>query len=107
MLRLLKLLTLVAVLLLGIALHARNGQAVEFDYYLGQVRASLALMLAVALLAGALAGVLATLPRMLSLRRRLGRLQRLEREREALAALDKAAPPAAGEAESRTAAGSP
>lgn len=94
MFRVLKLLLLLLVVLAGLALHARNAQPVELDYYLGLLRLPLSLLVALALLVGALLGVLAALPALAAWRHRCLRLERRLREREAPAA---PLPAAAGE----------
>lgn len=83
MVRLLKFALLLLVLLLGLALHARNGQPVAVDYYLGSAQLPLSLGLALALLVGAVLGVLAALPRLLALRHRCARLERSMRHQAA------------------------
>lgn len=65
----LKALLVLAVVLLGLTFHLRNGELVTVDYYFGSSELPLSLALAGALFLGALLGVLACLPRMVALRR--------------------------------------
>ena len=66
----LKALLILAVVLLGLSFHLRNGELVTINYYFGSNELPLSLALAGALFLGALLGVLACLPRMAALRRR-------------------------------------
>ena len=65
----LKALLVLAVVLLGLTFHLRNGELVTVNYYFGSSELPLSLALAGALFLGALLGVLACLPRMVALRR--------------------------------------
>lgn len=65
----LKALLVLAVVLLGLTFHLRNGELVTVNYYFGSSELPLSLALAGALFLGALLGVLACLPRMVTLRR--------------------------------------
>lgn len=65
----LKALLILAVVLLGLTFHLRNGELVTLNYYFGSSQLPLSLALAGALFLGALLGVLACLPRMVALRR--------------------------------------
>ena len=65
----LKALLILAVVLLGLTFHLRNGELVTVNYYFGSNELPLSLALAAALFLGALLGVLACLPRMVALRR--------------------------------------
>lgn len=65
----LKALLVLAIVLLGLTFHLRNGELVTVDYYFGSSELPLSLALAGALFLGALLGVLACLPRMVALRR--------------------------------------
>jgi uncharacterized integral membrane protein len=76
MLKLLKWLVLVPIAAGGLLLHGRNPQPVVFDYYVDAVEQPLALLLALALLAGALLALLAGLLPMLALRSENRRLRR-------------------------------
>ena len=60
----------------GLAFHVRNDQLVAVDFYLGNYEIPLSLALAVALLGGALLGVLSGLPSWLKLKREKARLGR-------------------------------
>lgn len=57
------------VILGGLAFHVRNGQPVVIDFYLAGYDVPLSMALALALLAGAILGVLAGLPGRLRLKR--------------------------------------
>ncbi len=66
-------------LLLGLAFHSRNHQAVTLDFYTGKVDLPLSWLVVAALMVGALAGALTILPRLLSVRRALrGELKRAQ-----------------------------
>ncbi|MGQ0657860.1 MAG: LapA family protein [Chromatiales bacterium] len=75
-LRLLKYLLLLIIVIAGLVLHKGNPEPVTFNYYLGRVQEPLSVFLVVALVIGALLGVLAGLPPVISLRRELRRLRR-------------------------------
>ena len=64
------------VVLIGLAFHVRNGQPVVVDYYLGSGEMPLSMALAVALLGGAILGVLSGLPAWLKLKRDRAKLNR-------------------------------
>ena len=64
------------VVLIGLAFHVRNGQLVAVDYYLGSSEIPLSMALAVALLGGAILGVLSGLPAWLKLKRDKAKLNR-------------------------------
>ena len=64
------------VVLIGLAFHVRNGQLVAVDYYLGSSEIPLSMALAVALLGGAILGVLSGLPAWLKLKREKAKLNR-------------------------------
>lgn len=97
----LKALLVLAVVLLGLTFHLRNGELVTVNYYFGSSELPLSLALAGALFLGALLGVLACLPRMVALRRAKARAKDQQAqgpakgEEQALAA-----PPAAADAPS-------
>lgn len=97
----LKALLVLAVVLLGLTFHLRNGELVTVNYYFGSSELPLSLALAGALFLGALLGVLACLPRMVALRRAKARAKDQQDqgpakgEEQALAA-----PPAAADAPS-------
>lgn len=76
MVRVLKLLCLFVIAALGLILHSRNPQPVTFDYYLGAIDKPLSLLLAVALLCGAVLGLVVNLWPLLSLKRENLRLRR-------------------------------
>lgn len=75
MLRVLRLLFVILVMLTGLAVHLRNDQTVIFDYYLGTFETPLSLLLILALITGALLGVLACLPGLLRVKREKRTLQ--------------------------------
>ena len=98
----LKALLVLAVVLLGLTFHLRNGELVTVDYYFGSSELPLSLALAGALFLGALLGVLACLPRMVALRRAKARAAKGQQaqapapakgEEQALAAPSAAADP--------------
>ena len=96
----LKALLVLAVVLLGLTFHLRNGELVTVDYYFGSSELPLSLALAGALFLGALLGVLACLPRMVALRRAKARAAKGQQaqapakdEEQALAAPPAAADP--------------
>ena len=60
-------------LLLGLAFHSRNHQAVTLDFYTGKIDLPLSWLMVGALIVGALLGALTLLPRLLSVRRTLRR----------------------------------
>ena len=64
------------VVLIGLAFHVRNGQHIVVDYYLGSGEIPLSMALAVALLGGAILGVLSGLPAWLKLKRDRAKLNR-------------------------------
>lgn len=69
----LRLLLVLLALILGLAFHSRNHQAVTLDFYTGQVDVPLSWIVVAALMIGALLGVLALMPRLLTTRRALNR----------------------------------
>lgn len=70
------------VILVGLAFHLRNEQAVVIDYYLGSREMPLSLAIAGALFLGALAGVLSSLPLLIKLKRDNARLGKRLRTQE-------------------------
>ena len=64
------------VVVAGLALHVRNDQLVVVDFYLGNYEIPLSLALALALLGGAILGVLSGLPSWLKLKRDKSKLGR-------------------------------
>ncbi len=64
------------VVVAGLAFHVRNDQLVVVDFYLGNYEIPLSLALAIALLGGAVLGVLSGLPSWLKLKRAKSRLGR-------------------------------
>ena len=98
----LKALLILAVVLLGLTFHLRNGELVTVDYYFGSSELPLSLALAGALFLGALLGVLACLPRMVALRRRAKARAKGQRAQGPAKGEEQAltAPPAAADAPS-------
>lgn len=74
--RVVKLCIIVIVLFIGLAFHLRNDQFVLFDYYLGSVELPFSFMIVAALILGAVAGILATMPAFLKLKGENHRLSR-------------------------------
>ena len=64
------------VVVAGLAFHVRNDQLVVVDFYLGNYEIPLSLALAIALLGGAVLGVLSGLPSWLKLKRAKAKLGR-------------------------------
>ncbi|MCY4153732.1 MAG: LapA family protein [Gammaproteobacteria bacterium] len=71
-----KLTLALCIVLAGLAFHVRNAQPVVIDFYLASYEIPMSLLVAVALLIGALLGVLASLPARLKLQRDKARLGR-------------------------------
>ena len=71
-----KLALVLLVILGGLVFHVRNGQSVVIDFYLASYEIPLSLVLALALLSGAILGVLAGLPGRLKLKRDKARLSK-------------------------------
>ena len=67
--RLLKLSLVLVVFLVGLAFHMKNDQFVNFNYYLGSIDLPFSFFMVLALGCGALLGVLACMPLVLSLKR--------------------------------------
>ena len=74
--RLLLFLAALAVFLLGLLFHTRNGHLVTLDYYLGTVQLPLSLLSVLLLLAGAVLGMFSCLVMVLRLRQENRRLRR-------------------------------
>lgn len=74
--RLVKLSLVLVVFLLGLAFHLRNDQLVNFNYYLGSIDLPFSFFLLLALLGGALLGLLACLPLIAGLKRENMKLSR-------------------------------
>lgn len=73
---LIKFALILLVVLIGLVFHVRNDQLVMVDYYLGNHEIPLSLALALALLGGAILGVLSGLPSWLKLKHDKARLGR-------------------------------
>ena len=95
MARLLGFLFLLILAVTGLSFAVLNAAPVPLNYYFGQREIPLALIIVVALATGALLGVLASLPLILRLRRRLAGLQRQQRKSSAEAGQAHALPPGA------------
>ncbi|MDZ7735802.1 MAG: LapA family protein [Gammaproteobacteria bacterium] len=67
--RLLKLSLVLVVFLVGLAFHLRNDQFVNFNYYVGSIDLPFSFFMVAALGCGALLGVLACMPMIVSLKR--------------------------------------
>ncbi|MCS3902291.1 uncharacterized membrane protein YciS (DUF1049 family) [Methylohalomonas lacus] len=67
--RLLKLSLVLVVFLIGLAFHLRNDQFVNFNYYLGSFDLPFSFFMVLALALGAVLGVLACMPLVLTLKR--------------------------------------
>ena len=74
--RIAKLILVLAVLLLGLIFHLKNNQLIELNYYLGSIEISLSLLVVLVLCIGAFLGVMASLPLILSLKRKQMKLKR-------------------------------
>ncbi len=74
--RIAKIILVFVVLLLGLVFHLKNNQLIELNYYLGSVELSLSLLVVLVLCTGAFLGVLASLPVIVSLKRKQMKLQK-------------------------------
>lgn len=74
--RLLASIVILIVIAVGLSFAALNSESVQVQYYVGETRAPLALVIVLALGAGAVLGVLASLGIVLTQKRRIGKLQR-------------------------------
>ena len=70
---------LLIVFVLALAFTVVNADAVTLNYYLGQLELPLSVIIIGAFALGAIVGILATLGRVMRLRREVNRLQRSER----------------------------
>lgn len=66
--RIVTILTLLFVIVIGLALHLRNKQEVVLDYYLNTHEFSLSLVIVGSVFVGAILGVLASLPLVIKLK---------------------------------------
>ncbi|MDZ7810054.1 MAG: LapA family protein [Arhodomonas sp.] len=78
--RLLFLVLAIAVIALGLSFAILNGDEVAVNYYFGRASMPLSLWLAIALLAGAVLGMLSAVTALLRQRRELARLRREARQ---------------------------
>ena len=74
--RIAKLILVFFVLLLGLVFHLKNNQLIELNYYLGTIELSLSLLVVLVLCVGAFLGVLASLPIIVSLKRKQMKLKK-------------------------------
>lgn len=74
--RAVKLGLILVIFLFGLALHLKNDQLVSFHYYAGSIDMPFSFFLVLALVIGAVLGVLACLPLILALKREKARLTR-------------------------------
>ena len=74
--RIIQLLFILSVLLAGIAFHLRNDQLVPLDFYSGVLELPFSVWILLALTLGAVLGLLACLPAMVSSRIQIARLRR-------------------------------
>ena len=70
------LILILAVVLFGLLLHLQNDQEVTLGYYLGTIKLPLSVIIVLSLIAGAILGVLASLPLIFKLRRQRRRLEK-------------------------------
>lgn len=80
--RIFRLIFLLLVLVLGLALHVKNDQAVTLNYYAGSVNLPLSLVIVGSFAVGALCGIIASLTVILRLKRDKARLGRQVRAAE-------------------------
>jgi len=76
MTRIIQLVFILLVLLAGIAFHLRNDQLVSLDFYTGVMELPFSVWILLALTVGAVLGLLACLPAMVSGRIQIARLRR-------------------------------
>lgn len=81
--RIIKLVLVLVIVFLGLVFHLRNDQYVAFDYYLGVLELPFSLWLCLALVAGAILGVVSTLPALFLARRERSRVARESSDRPA------------------------
>lgn len=74
--RMIRLVFILLVLLAGIAFHLRNDQPVTLDFYSGVIALPFSVWILLALILGAVLGLLACLPSMVSRNLQIGRLRR-------------------------------
>lgn len=78
MMRFLYVVFLILVVGFGVTFAVENAQTVQFNYYVGEIEIRLALLLAVAVLVGAVLGVIASWSIVLRLKKQLRGLRRSE-----------------------------
>lgn len=66
--RIAKLITVLVILLFGLAFHLKNNQLIAVNYYLGEIELPLSLIIVLILIAGSLLGILASLPAIIKLK---------------------------------------
>ena len=96
MVRLLKLIIWLLLVALGWLLYSRNPGIVVFDYYLGQIKWPLSVLVAVSLLTGAVLAALASLWPLFKLKRQNWRLRRQLLRQSQAAVPSLPSPPPAG-----------
>jgi lipopolysaccharide assembly protein A len=74
--RAVKLGLILIIFLFGLALHLKNDQIIGFHYYAGSIDMPFSFFLVLALITGAILGILACLPLILALKRENARLSR-------------------------------
>lgn len=74
--RLLKLTLVLVVFLLGLAFHLKNDQFVNFNYYVGSLELPFSFFVVAAMVIGAVLGVLACTPLIMTLKRENMKLSR-------------------------------
>ncbi|MGI9228790.1 MAG: LapA family protein [Gammaproteobacteria bacterium] len=80
--RIITVITLLFVIIAGLALYIRNNQPVVLNYYLGEIEVSLFLLAVGGVFIGAVLGMLAALPLMISLKRKNAKLARQIKKNE-------------------------
>lgn len=77
-----KLSLFILVIILGILLHLKNSQVIEFNYYVGSIEIPLSLLLVLTFIGGAILGMLSSLPILLRFRSEKTKLEKLSRVTE-------------------------
>lgn len=74
--RLLKLILVLLIFVIGLAFHLKNDQFIQFNYYAGSIDMPFSFFMILALICGALLGVLACTPLLFALKRENMKLAR-------------------------------
>ncbi len=74
--RLLKLILVLLIFIIGLAFHLRNDQFIHFNYYAGSIDMPFSFFMVLALIVGAMLGVLACTPLLYALKRENVKLAR-------------------------------